>query len=143
MGGKDGEGAAPLGNGFGDVIEEALIFVEGELVNFNVTAFAGESVWIGREAINAAAVGELEDGSIRVVGGIEDQEAEVGCAEVEELGPFFAVFEVETSLEFVSRSDPDIVARIGTAGEEDGMEGVGFCRADLAGFFHDFERVIV
>src|SRR5262249_16872689 len=61
LGGDDGELAAPGGAGFGDAIEGALIFVQGELVQGDVAAFAGEGVWVGGEGIDAAAVGELED----------------------------------------------------------------------------------
>jgi len=35
--------------------------VKSEFINFDVAAFAGESVWIGGKAIDATAVSELKD----------------------------------------------------------------------------------
>ncbi len=46
MGGDDGECAAPLGEGFGDAVEHALVLVKGEFVELDVAAFAGECVGV-------------------------------------------------------------------------------------------------
>src|SRR5436190_168652 len=47
MGGDDIESAAPGGYGLGDAIVVALIFVEGELVEFDVAVLSGEGIWVG------------------------------------------------------------------------------------------------
>jgi len=59
MSGDDGESAAPLGNGFGDAVEKALILVKGEFVDFHMATFSRESVWVGGEAVDATAIREL------------------------------------------------------------------------------------
>ena len=43
------------------------------------------------------------------------------------------------SLELIAGGNPDIVLGTGGAGFEDGIEGIGFGGADLAGFFPDSE----
>ena len=138
--GDDGERAAPLGDGFGDEEKLALVGVEGELVDFDMAAFAGEGVGVGGEAMDAAAVGELKDMGGEALNSVEDDEAEVGGGAVEDFGPSEAVFEVEAGLEFVAGGEPDIEAGAGEGGFHDGVEGVGFGGADLARFFPDFER---
>ena len=73
MGGDEGEGAAPGGDRFGDAIEQGLVFVEGKFIEFDVTAFAGEGVWVGGDGIDAAARGEFEDVSREgVIAGVND-----------------------------------------------------------------------
>src|SRR5258706_416624 len=78
-------GAAPGGDGFGHAIEEALVRMERELVEFDVAALAGQSVRIRGEAIDTAAIGELEDVSGGVAGLVEDDLAQVARAEVEQI----------------------------------------------------------
>ncbi len=49
MGRDEGELAAPGRERFGDAIEQALVLVQRKLVQLNMTAFAGEGVWVGRK----------------------------------------------------------------------------------------------
>jgi hypothetical protein len=143
VGGDDGEVAAPGGDGLGHAVEEALIFVQGEFVEFNVAAFAGEGIGVGREAVDAAAVGEFEDVGGEVVAAIEDHFAEVEGGQVDDAGPVFAILEIESGLGFVAGRDPDIEPCVGVAGAADGIIGIGVGDADLAGFLDDFEWGIV
>src|SRR5437870_12246943 len=99
MGGDEGEGAAPGGDRFGDAIEQGLVFVEGKFIEFDVTAFAGEGVWVGGDGIDAAARGEFEDVSREgVIAGVNDL-TEVLGGEVEDASPGLAVLEGEAGLE--------------------------------------------
>jgi len=102
MGGDDRDGTAPLGDGFGDAEEEALIFVEGEFVELDVTAFASEGIGAGGDAVDAAAVGEVEHLGGDVVFCVEDDCTEIDGVQVEEGSPVFAIFEVEPGCDFVA-----------------------------------------
>ena len=46
MSGDDRKCSAPSGDGFGDGVEKLLILVQGEFVQFHVTALAGEGIRI-------------------------------------------------------------------------------------------------
>ena len=140
MGGDDGECAAPLGEWLGDAIEHALVLVKGEFVEFDVAAFAGECVWIGGEAMNAAAVSELEDVGAEVARIADGHLVEAFGAHLEPVCPAGAVFEIKPGLGFVARGNPDVVAGIVSAGFFDGVVGVDEGSADLTGLLHDFER---
>ena len=121
----------------------SLVRVECELIDFDVAAFAGESVWVGGEAVDAAAIGELEDVGGAVFLFVEKELAFVGGKEVEEFGPVAAVLEVEEGLGFVARGDPDVEAGLGCARFEHGVESIGFGGTDLAGFFPDAQDGVV
>jgi hypothetical protein len=69
--------------------------VQSELVNVHVAAFAGQGIRVGRKAVNAAAVGELQDMSREFVLRVQDNQADVGGGDVEDFGPFLTIFEVE------------------------------------------------
>jgi hypothetical protein len=125
VGGDDRELAAPHGNGFGDAIEEALVGVEGELVEGNVAAFAGEGVGVGRKGVDAATVGELEGESREAGGGIEEDLTEVDGAAVEEVGPVETILELEASLLLVTGGDVGIEASVFVTDKEDEAEAVG------------------
>ena len=125
MGGDDGDLAAPGGDGFGDLIEHALILMESEFVELDVAAFAGKGVWVGGEAIDAATGGELEDVGGEMVFAIKDELAEVVGGLLEESGPGDAIAEIEAGLFFVARGDPDVESSIAASGFEDGVIGVG------------------
>src|ERR1051326_8550768 len=140
MGGDDGECASPLGEWLGDAIEHALVLVTGEFVEFDVAAFAGECVWIGGEAMNAAAVSELEDVGAEVARIADGHLVEAFGAHLEPVCPAGAVFEIKPGLGFVARGNPDAVAGIVSAGFFDGVVGVDEGSADLTGLLHDFER---
>ncbi len=127
----------------GDLEQGALIGVKRKLVHFDVAAFAGEGVGVGGEAVDAAAIGELEDVGAGVFLSIEEELAFVGGEEIEEFGPVAAVFEIEEGLGLVARGDPDVEAGFGGAGFEDGIKGVGFGGTDLAGFFPDAQDGVV
>ena len=140
MGGDDGQSASPRSDRLGHPVKEALILVEGELVNFDMTAFAGKSIGVGGKAVNAPAIGELEDVGGESVFGIKVEVTEIGDGEVEDCCPVLAIFEIEFGLELVAGTDPDVEFGIGGAGFEDRVESVGFGDADLASLLHDFER---
>jgi hypothetical protein len=74
-----------------------------------------------------------------IIFAVKDQPAEVHGGDVEEFGPFFAIFEVEYCLSLVAGTDPDIEPGAGGAGFEHGIQSVGFGGADLARFFPDAE----
>jgi hypothetical protein len=135
--------AAPGGDGFGDAIEETLVGVEGEFIEGDMTAFAGEGVGVGGEGIDAAAIGELEDvgGGVGVF--VEDDLTQGGGAKVEDFGPASAVFELEFGLELVARRDVGVQACLPGADQENKAEGVGEGKTYLAGFEGDFERGVV
>ena len=99
---NDGKLAAPHGDRFGDAVKEPLVLVQGELVKGDVAALAGQGVGVGRERINAAAVSELEDIGGGVGVAIEQDFAEIGGADVQEVGPVDAIFELEFGLELVT-----------------------------------------
>ena len=140
MGGNQGKGTAPHSDGFGDAIEQPLILVQSELVEFDVAAFAGECVWIGGERIDAAGIGEMEGVGAQAVLGIEIDLAEVGDGGVKEISPEFTVFEIKTGGDLIAGGDEDVEPGVGIAGKHDGVVRVGVGDADLAGFLDDFER---
>jgi hypothetical protein len=79
-----------------------LIRVEGKLVQFNVAALAGKGIWAGGKTVDTATVCELKG-----VGGdfflrIEEDFAEIGGGEVEEVSPELAIFEIKAGLDFVA-----------------------------------------
>src|SRR5438046_1429209 len=90
MGGDDGKSAAPLSDGFGNAIKQALILVEGEFVEFDMAALASEGVRIGGKAVDAAAIDELKDVGGTVVSLVEDDFAKVAGDEVEDFCPILA-----------------------------------------------------
>jgi len=102
MGGDDGELAAPHGDGLGDTVEQALIGVEGEFVEGDVAALAGEGVGIGGKGIDTPTIGELEDvgGDIGVA--VEEDIAEISETDVHEIGPMATVFDLETGLVLIA-----------------------------------------
>jgi hypothetical protein len=120
-----------------------LVRVKRELIDFDMAAFSGERVWVRREAVDSAAVGELEDVGRGIFLFVEVDFAFVGGEQIEELGPVAAVFEVEEGLGFVARGDPDVETCFDGAGFENGIEGVGFRGADLSGFFPEAEDRVV
>jgi hypothetical protein len=141
--GNDGELAAPGGDGFGDAIEEALIFVESEFVESDVAAFAREGVGIRGERIDTMAISELEDvgGGIRFV--VEEHFAFIAEADVHEAGPVAAVVQLETCL--VEVAGGDVGVEPGVLGADEEVEAVAVApgEAGLAGFDDDFEGGIV
>src|SRR5580693_719558 len=102
MGGDEGELTAPGGDGLGNTIEEALIFVQRKFIKGDVAALAGEGIGIGGEGIDATAIGELQDVGGGFGAGVENDFAEAGSAEVERFGPLDAIFELEAGLEVVA-----------------------------------------
>ena len=142
-GGDDGELAAPGGDGFGDAVELALVGVEGEFIQGDVAAFAGEGIGVGGEGIDAAGIGELEGKGGAAGIAVEEDFAEVGGAGVEEVGPVEAVFAGEVGSALVAGDDVGIEAGVGGADEEDEAEAVGVGEAGLAGFDAEFERGVV
>jgi len=134
MGGDDGELAAPGGDGFGDSVEQALIGVQGELVEGDVTAFASEGVWVGGKAIDAAAVRELQGESGMAIAGfaVEEDFAEVGGALVQDFGPVDAIFEGEFGLGEISGDDIGVEAGVDGADEQDQAEGVAEGEAGIS-----------
>src|SRR5437764_2212269 len=88
--GDDGELSAPGGDGFGDAVKKTLILMEGEFVEGNMAALAGESIGIGGEGKDAAAIGELEDIGGGVGIAIEQDLAVLGAANVQEISPVAA-----------------------------------------------------
>jgi hypothetical protein len=129
-----------LSDGLRDPVEQTLVGMEGELVEFDVTALASEGVGIGGDAVDAATIGKFEDAGGNILVVIEDNDAEINGGEVEEVGPVFAVLKVEFGLGFVAGGNPDIEERALPGDEENGVVGVGVGDADLAGFLDDFER---
>src|SRR4051812_30572868 len=61
MGGDDFKLAAPGGDRFGHAVEESLVWVEGEFIEDDMAAFAGEGVGIGGERVDAPAIVVFED----------------------------------------------------------------------------------
>src|SRR5207249_8903557 len=57
--GNDGELAAPGDNGFGDPVQQPLIMVQRELIEFTMPALAGQCVRVRRQAGGRHAVDEL------------------------------------------------------------------------------------
>src|SRR5881394_3240285 len=111
VGRDDAELKAPERAALGDAEQFALIFVQGELVEFYVTGATGDRVRRGCEAIDTEARFETEHFGGEVLLFVRDDLlAEVLRADVERLGPAFAVLEVETSGGFVARGYPDIRA---------------------------------
>ena len=126
VGGDDGESAAPLGDGFRDAVEEALILMEGELIHFDMAAFAGEGVGIGGDAVNAAAIGEFEDTCGEVVFVIQDDDAKIDGGDMKNPCPIDTILEVKAGQAVVAGGDPDVKAGFGGTDLEDGVEGIGF-----------------
>ncbi len=137
-GGKDFDVAAPVGAGHGDGEEFFLLFVEGEFVEDAVAAFAGLSVGIGGEGVDAVAVGEVD-----AVLGDGFDEAIAEAAELEEVGAPNDVFDEKASLGLVGAAHPGVdVARAVT--EVEGVAEHGeFGPAELAAFDAKFARGIV
>jgi hypothetical protein len=117
--------------------------MEGEFVDFDVAAFAGQGVGVGGEGVDATAIGELEDVGGEMVLFVQDDETQVLGREVEDSCPFAAVFEIEAGLEIVTGAYPDIEFGFLESDFHDGVEGVCFRSTDLPGFFPDSEVVIV
>ena len=140
MGGDDGELAAPGGAGLGDPVKGALILVEGEFVEGYVAAFARECVWVGREGINAAAIGELEYVGGRFGTGVENGFAKVSGSGMQDVGPMGAVFELKFGLELVAGRDESVKPGVLGTDEQDEAKGIGIGETDLPGFDGDFER---
>src|SRR6266850_6139250 len=113
--------------------------MQSELVQLDVAALAGESVWVGGKAIDSAFVCELEHMSRHVGFRVQEDDALVGGGEVENLCPVEAVFEIQARLDVIARGYPNIEASFFRAGFEHGVEGIGSGRADLARFFPDSE----
>ena len=92
--GNDGELATPHGDRFGHPVKKALIGMESEFVKGDVATLAGQSVGVGREAVDAAAIGELKSvgGGIGVL--VEKDLAQIGGAQVKDFGPVDAVFDL-------------------------------------------------
>jgi len=126
-----------------DILFQSPEIMESEFVEFDVAAFAGECVGIGREAIDAAAIGEFEDASGEVVAAIENDNAQIDGGKIEDFGPGAAVVAIEEGLTLIARADPDIELGIGRADDEDEVKGIGDGGTDLARFLPDFERPIV
>jgi len=139
MGGEEGEGAAPLGDGFGDGVELALVAVEGEFIKDDVAGFADDGVGVGGEAVDAEAVGEFEgldpDGAV----GKENALFGKGGDVVKGTGPAPAVAEELAGLNFIAAGDPDIQPGIAVGDEADGLVGGGITQSDLASFFDEDE----
>ncbi len=142
-GGDDGELAAPVGDGFGEGVEEALVRVEGKFVEGDVAAFTGEGVGVGGEGVDAAAIGEFEDVGGGTGIGFEEDFAEVGGADVEEIGPVAAIIELKAGLAKVAGGDKGVEAGVFGADEADEAEAVGVGETGLAGLDADFEWGIV
>ena len=119
VGRHDGERASPLGYGLGDFVQGALIWMEGELVEFDVPAFAREGVRVGGQTMDAAAVCELQNVGGIVLFVVEEDAPKPGGGDVEQPGPLFAVFEVEGGLELVAGADPNIELGLGVTGFKD------------------------
>ncbi len=94
LGGDDGELAAPVDARAGDGVKLALVFVNGEFVELDVTGFADEGVWVRGEAIDGSAAGESEDVSGEVFVALDDLFAEVLDPEIEFARPIFAIPEI-------------------------------------------------
>lgn len=134
---------APGGDGFGDAIEETLVGMEGEFIEGDMTAFAGEGVGAGGEGIDAATVGELEDagGGFGIL--VKEHFADVAEADVQQGGPVAAIFEGEAGLIEVAGADVGVQPSIFGADQLDEAIGVAPGEAGLAGFDDDFERGVV
>ena len=137
MSGNDGEGAAPLGDGLGDPIEQALVLVEGEFVHFDMAPLSGQGVWVGGQTINPPAIGELKHVGGEIIFGVQQDHSEVRGTQVEDFCPIEAVFQIQAGRDVVARGDPNIETGVCRADFEDGVEGIGFGGAYLSGFLHD------
>lgn len=114
MGGDDGELAAPLGAGLGVTVKFALVFVEGKLVELDVTGPADDGIGVGGKGIDVETGNESEDAGFNVLFAVDDLDAEIFGNDVEDAGPTFAVIEVEASGTFIARGDPDVEMVIAT-----------------------------
>src|SRR6266446_4984021 len=140
---NDGHGAAPSGRWFCDAVELALVFVQCELVQYYMAAFASKSVWVGGEGINSPAVGELKRVGGDVVLPIKYNFAQIDRAGVEKADPVVAIFERELRLDVVACGDEDVKASARCANEGNAAVVGGIGAADLAGFLQYFQRGIV
>lgn len=111
--------------------------MESELVNFDMAAFAGESVGVAGEAINAAAIGKFEDVCRRIIFAVEYDAAKVGGGDVKNFGPVLTILEIELRGELVAGGNPDVEFCTGVTGFEDGIKGVGESGANLTGLLPD------
>ena len=139
MRGEDGEGAAPGGARFGEAIEEALVLMDGELIQFDMTGLANERVRAGGEAVDGAAIGEAQD-----VGGerfllVDELIAVMAGGLMEGLGPMLGVLNVLEGGEFVAGRDPNDGGAPVSRGFDDGVVGIDIGHADLAGLLDNSE----
>ena len=102
-----------MGHRLGDLVKQALVRVQGELVNFDMAAFAGQGVRVRGQAVNAPSVGELQDMSRELVFRVQDNPADIGSRDVQDSGPLLTIFEVESGLELVPGGDPNIELSVG------------------------------
>ena len=135
--------AAPSGDGLGHAVKEALILVQNELVESDMTTFAGEGVWVGRKGIDPATVGELEDIGRGVGAWIKKEFAEISGADAQEFGPTQAIFELEFGLELVAGGNESVEASLFEANHFDQPVGVGIGKADLARFDGELEGGVI
>ena len=115
--------------------------MQGELVNFDVAAFAGQGIRVRGQAVNAPSIGELEDMSGELVFRVQDNQADVGGGDVQDSGSLLTIFEVESGLELVPGGDPDVELSVGGAGFHDGVERIGRGAAALAAFLPDAQGI--
>ena len=135
--------AAPGGDRLGDAVEETLVGVQGEFVEGDMAAFAGQRIWIGGKGIDAAAVGELDDVRGGVGGAVEKELAAIGESDFHEVGPVTAVIELEAGLRLVARRDESVEAGAPGADEKDQAIAITPGEAGLAGFDAELQRGIV
>lgn len=143
MGGNDGELATPLGAGLCIAEEIALIFVDCEFVEFDMSGSAGWGINAGGEGVDKAAAGKAEDIGADAFVCVEDLKAEVFGGDLEEESPVFAVVEVLASGTLVAGRDPNIESGLKAGDLSDGIEAIGVGEADLAAFFDDFEGAVI
>ncbi len=117
--------------------------MEREFVQFNVAAFSGQRIGIGRKAIDAAAIGELQHISGVVVFPVEDDLAEVNGSQVEEPSPILAILQIEFGLGLVTGGNPDIELGTLGAGFENRIVSIGVGDPSLASLLDYFEEGVV